>query len=107
MSPRPRPSLPVQFAHANAHTSAPICSALSFFSEEHSQGISIPYSHISIHAKSKAVPPHKPGQELQSCLYCQIEETALDDLDDRDSPAESHEVYIWPSDPSKGELLCL
>ncbi|GAA5959412.1 hypothetical protein JCM8115_000104 [Rhodotorula mucilaginosa] len=79
--------------------------ALSFFSEEHSQGMSIPYSHISIHAKSRAVPPHKPGQEPQPCLYCQIEETPLDDLDDGDAPAESHEVYIWPSDPSQVDKI--
>ena len=28
----------------------------------------------------------------------------MDDLDDGDAPAESHEVYIWPSDPAQGEL---
>ncbi|GAA5863296.1 hypothetical protein JCM3774_000846 [Rhodotorula dairenensis] len=77
--------------------------SLSFFSEAGQQGISIPYSHVSIHAKSKAAVPSAAAaanQDPQPCLYCQVDETTLDDVDEGE-PAESHEVYIWPRDPSR------
>ncbi|GAA5983367.1 hypothetical protein JCM10908_000256 [Rhodotorula pacifica] len=82
--------------------------ALSFFSEELQQGLSIPYSHISIHAKSKAVNPSAGDNEPRPCLYCQVEATDPDEVeqdDDAAASAESHEVYIWPSEPSSVDKI--
>lgn len=76
---------------------------MTFFAEAAQQGISIPYSHISIHAKSKAPVPSAADPVPQPCLYCQVDETTLDDVDEGDAAATSHEVYIWPADPSRGQ----
>ncbi|GAA5880040.1 hypothetical protein JCM3774_004546 [Rhodotorula dairenensis] len=101
--------------------------ALSFYSEAAQQGISIPYPHITLHAISRdpvpvptastsngastassngaATTTTSPAQG--ACIYCQIEESDDDVLEDTDGMEESgtREMWITPADPDSVEKI--
>lgn len=82
--------------------------SLSFYSHEEAKGISIPFSHISIHAKAKE--PLSGSNDALPCVYCQIEDEDPDSLEEDDAAdhVTSREMWIWPEDAAAGKstLFC-
>ncbi|GAA5916716.1 hypothetical protein JCM6882_005784 [Rhodosporidiobolus microsporus] len=78
--------------------------ALSFFSSSSSSGISIPYTHITLHAISRtSAPSSAPAEAVNGaaerpCVYVQFEqEENAEESDDYDGSG-SREMWITPRD---------
>ncbi|GAA6027159.1 hypothetical protein JCM8097_002441 [Rhodosporidiobolus ruineniae] len=86
--------------------------ALSFFDNSHSQGISIPYPHITLHAVSRSGAPQPngaadagEGAQARPCIYCQFEEEqGAEEKDDYDGSG-SREVWITPGENGDADAL--
>ncbi|BGP16190.1 hypothetical protein JCM10213v2_004185 [Rhodosporidiobolus nylandii] len=77
--------------------------ALSFFSASSGAGISIPYTHITLHAISRSSAPSSDSpasseQEARPCVYVQFEEDEnAEESDDYDGSG-SREMWITPKE---------
>ncbi|GAA6017530.1 hypothetical protein JCM10207_008258 [Rhodosporidiobolus poonsookiae] len=88
--------------------------ALSFFSPSASSGLSLPYTHLTLHAISRSPAPSSSSSSTASglngdakgaCIYCQFEEEEnAEEQDDYDGTG-SREMWITPADPESVDKI--
>ncbi|GAA5986767.1 hypothetical protein JCM11641_004783 [Rhodosporidiobolus odoratus] len=82
--------------------------ALSFYSSAASTGLSIPYTHVTLHAISRTSAPSTTATAdapAQPCIYIQFEETEnAEETDDYDGSG-SREMWLTPKDAESIEKI--